>query len=81
LLAGDGPSAAEVTRQLGVEPDFAAEKEQVRSHGRRSITQRTGVSGRGGPELSPETLRRIADVGAILAFDFYGSFPENGAEE
>lgn len=123
-LAGDRLIAAEVTRRLGLEPEFAAEKGDARSEGGgRNVTQRTGVwsitsrgelettsveqhvlfllsrlepvsealrevverqaleanffcywvsaTGHGGPDLTPETLRRIADVGAGLGFDFY----------
>jgi hypothetical protein len=123
-LAGDGLVTAEVTRQVGLEPDFAAEKGEVRGRvpaggvrqptGVWSIsserrlhttnierhliclldileTQRPAVlavaeqqgleadffcywvsaTGHGGPELSAETLTRIAVLNASLGFDFY----------
>jgi Domain of unknown function (DUF4279) len=30
------------------------------------------ATGHGGPELSPDTLRRIAELDAVLGIDFYG---------
>ena len=133
-LAGDRLIAAEVTRRLGLEPDFVAEKGEIRSAGKaRSVAQPIGVwsitsrhalettsierhllfllqrldpvsdaiqetverqkleavfscywlsaTGHGGPGLTPETLRRIADLGARLEIDFYGPFPETDADD
>lgn len=34
------------------------------------------ATGEGGPELSPDVLSRIADLGASLGYDFYGPFRE-----
>lgn len=31
----------------------------------------SSAHGHGGPEISPDTLHRIADLGATLSFDFY----------
>lgn len=38
------------------------------------------ATGHGGPEVSPDTLRRIADLDARLGFDFYGPFADDDAE-
>jgi Domain of unknown function (DUF4279) len=34
------------------------------------------ATGHGGPELSPDTLRRIAALDAPLGIDFYGPFAD-----
>ena len=125
---GDALASAEVTQALGLEPDRALDKGQVRSprvdpRTGKPLVQRTGVwsisskrltttsnqrhlsflldklepsadalrdvmarqgleadffcywesaSGDGGPVLSPGVLRRIAELGASLGYDFYG---------
>jgi hypothetical protein len=133
-LAGSELIVADVTRRLGLKPQFTAEKGELRSARRgEPIRQPTGIwsissenalettsierhlrfllselepvsealaevvesqgldadffcywlsaTGHGGPEVTPETLRQIADLRAVLGFDFYGPFPESDAED
>jgi hypothetical protein len=124
ILTGDGLIKSDATRALSIQPDFAANKGEVRADKGRTLAQPTGVwlinskqleatsserhlsflldrlapaandlrelldrqglsadfscywasaTGHGGPVISADVLRRIADIGASLGYDFDAS--------
>jgi Domain of unknown function (DUF4279) len=62
-----------------VEPAYAALHRLRRDESLRADFDCYWLSatGNGGPELSPETLGRIAALGASLGLDFYGPFDDS----
>lgn len=134
-LSGEGLVVAEVTKRLGMEPTWAAEKGELKAGPglRRPRVRRRGVwfigsedavastsserhllyllervepvaeriaevvreqglavdffsgwfsaSGHGGPSISPDALRRIAALDAVLGYDFYDFSGQDDAEE